>query len=123
VSIANWKLVPDMARWILSMRVTQPLSFAANQRLTVVIPYRDRQAHLDQLAPMLHALLQQQGLEHRILVVEQHDAGRFNRGWLLNVGMSFAADTSDYYCLHDVDMLPMQASYACPSQPVRLVSA
>lgn len=122
VSIANWKLVPDMARWILSMRVLQRLTFTAGKRLTVVIPYRDRQAHLDQLAPLLHAHLQQQGLDHRILVVEQQDAGRFNRGWLLNVGMRFAADTSDYFCLHDVDMLPMQASYACPSQPVRLVS-
>lgn len=122
VSIANWKLIPGMARLLLTTRITRPLTFSSDQRLTVVIPYRDRQAHLDVLAPLLHEQLLAQGVQHRILVVEQHGTALFNRGWLLNAGMRFAAEFSDYYCLHDVDMLPLQANYACPSQPLRLVS-
>lgn len=122
VSIANWKLIPARARTLLAMRVARPLTFTAGLRLTVVIPYRDRQVHLDALLPLLHEHLQRQGVRHRILVVEQHGTSLFNRGWLLNVGMRHAADQSDYFCLHDVDMLPLQANYECPSQPLRLVS-
>lgn len=122
VSIANWKLIPGMARLLLAMRVPRALAFTSGRRLTVVIPYRDRKMHLDALLPLLKERLREQGIEHRLLVVEQQGAGLFNRGWLLNVGMRFVEDSTDYYCLHDVDMLPLQANYECPSQPVRLVS-
>ena len=36
--------------------------------------------------------------------------------------MNYAADGTDYYCLHDVDAVPVVANYACPSQPLRLVN-
>lgn len=120
VSVANWKLIPAMARTLLARRVMRPLAFAADKNLTVIIPYRDREAHLRQLLPVLGAKLEEQRIAHRIVVVEQQDPGLFNRGRLLNVGMLYAADTSDYYCLHDVDILPEDACYACPTQPLRL---
>lgn len=122
VSIANWKLIPAMARSLLDSRVAQPLTFAPDRRLTVVIPYRDREQHLRQLMPALLEKLREQQLEHRVLVVEQDSGGKFNRGRLLNVGMHYSADASDYYCLHDVDAVPIVANYACPSQPLRLVN-
>ena len=34
VSIANWKLIPGMARTLLAGRVFRPLTFAADRRLT-----------------------------------------------------------------------------------------
>ena len=122
VSIANWKLIPAVARSLLSTRVMRPLTFAADRRLTVVIPYRDREQHLQQLLPVLQAKLQEQRLNYRILVVEQENGERFNRGRLLNAGIHYSADASDYYCLHDVDAVPLVANYACPSQPLRLVN-
>ena len=122
VSIANWKLIPSMARTILAGRVFRPLSFTADRRLTVVVPYRDREQHLAQLLPVLTAALRAQGAHGRIVVVEQDAGQAFNRGRLLNIGMQLTADTSDYYCLHDVDALPVVANYACPSQPLRLVT-
>ena len=121
VSIANWKLVPHVAQVLLARRVTQPLSFG-NGRLAVVIPYRDRRAHLQYLLPLLTAKLDEDGIEHRIFVVEQEPGALFNRGRLLNIGMRMAADWSDYYCLHDVDAIPLTANYQCPSQPLRLVT-
>lgn len=121
VSVANWKLIPSVTKALLSHRVARPLTFAPDQRLTVVIPYRDRAHHLEQLLPVLAATLDQQHIRHRILVVEQADAGPFNRGRLLNIGVAHAADDTDYYCLHDVDAVPVHANYACPSQPLRLV--
>ena len=122
VSIANWKLVPMVARHLLAARVVRPLSFAPNGRLTVVIPYRDREQHLLQLLPALKARLQEQRIHHRVLVVEQEPGALFNRGRLLNIGVHYAADSTDYYCLHDVDAVPIVANYSCPSQPLRLVS-
>lgn len=122
VSIANWKLTPRMRRQVLKCRVLRPLSFETAGRLTVVIPFRDREAHLRRLLPVLSAALQEQGIRHKVLVVEQEPGGPFNRGKLINVGIHFSADASDYYCLHDVDALPLVANYACPSQPMRLVS-
>ncbi|HEY5809254.1 MAG TPA: galactosyltransferase-related protein [Povalibacter sp.] len=122
VSIANWKLIPAVARRLLALRVERPLTFAADQSLAVVIPYRDRQDHLAQLLPVLTATLREQQLRHRIIVVEQATAGPFNRGRLLNIGAHHAAPAADYYCLHDVDAVPIRANYLCPSQPLRLVT-
>lgn len=122
VTVANWKLTPWMRREILRRRVPQPIEFAAG-RLTIVIPFRDREEHLRRLLPPLSETLRRQGIQYQILVVEQAPPGMFNRGRLLNIGMRFAADDSDFYCLHDVDAIPVHANYACPSQPLRLVHA
>lgn len=122
VTIANWKVTPWMRSALLRIRVPQPLTFSQG-KLTIVIPYRDREEHLRRLLPPLAALLLDQQIEHRILVVEQALPGPFNRGKLLNIGVQHAAPTSDYYCLHDVDAIPVHANYRCPSQPLRLVNA
>jgi hypothetical protein len=122
VSVANWKLVPGMKRLLLQKRVPRPLTFTADQRLTIVIPFRDRHEHLDHLVPILRNVLAKQPVRSRILVVEQAGSDLFNRGKLINVGMQHAADQSDYYCVHDVDAIPLEANYLCPSQPLRLVS-
>ena len=122
VSIANWKLIPPIARQLLSQRSARPLTFENGRRLSVIVPFRDRDAHLTQLVPALSNQLRSQGIEPRILVDEQTNPGPFNRGRLLNIGAHFAADESDYFCLHDVDAIPLQANYLCPSQPLRLVN-
>jgi hypothetical protein len=122
VSVANWKLAPGMKRVLLGKRVPRPLSFMADQRLTIVIPFRDRQEHLETLVPTLTAVLSKQAVRSRILVVEQLGNELFNRGKLINVGMHYAAQESDFYCVHDVDAIPLEGNYLCPSQPLRLVS-
>jgi hypothetical protein len=122
VSIANWKLTPSMRALLLQRRVARALTFSADRRLTIVIPFRDREPHLRALLPVLTKVLHEQRIRHRILVVEQQPGGLFNRGRLINIGMHHTAEDSDYYCLHDVDALPVIANYSCPSQPLRLVS-
>lgn len=122
VSIANWKLIPAVARELLARRTSRPLEFDSTRRLAVIIPYRDRAEHLQQLVPALIATLRAQGIQHRVLVVEQANRQPFNRGRLLNIGVHHAAESADYFCLHDVDAVPLAANYACPSQPLRLVN-
>lgn len=121
VSIANWKLTPQMARRILARRVVRQLSFVSDRRLTVVIPYRDRETHLRRLLPVLVDKLREQQISHRILVVEQEPGDLFNRGRLINIGIHYDQQAADYYCIHDADAVPVVADYRCPSQPLRLV--
>jgi hypothetical protein len=43
----------------------------ARQRLAVIIPFRDREAHLPVLLQVLHPMLQRQQIDYTIFVVEQ----------------------------------------------------
>jgi hypothetical protein len=121
IPIAGWKFTPKMAAALLQMRRYQPLSFSS-ARLAVIVPIRDREAHLAVLVPRLIARLNEQGIHHRIVVVEQEAGKPWNKGAMINVGLQHAADSCDYYCLHDVDAIPVEANYLCPSQPLRLVT-
>ncbi len=122
VTIANWKMISPVSCLMLARRVPHPLSFRSDARLTIVIPFRDREAHLKELLPPLTLKLAEQGIRYRILVVEQESGRPFNRGKLINVGFHYAQADSDYYCIHDVDAIPVEADYRCPSQPLRLVT-
>ena len=48
---------------------------------------------------------------HSTWIVHQDDDLRFNRGWLLNVGVALArtTDACDYFAVHDIDLLPTSA--------------
>ena len=73
------------------------------KKLCVIIPYRDRLNHLETLLPELKKCLS--GIDHKIVVVEQEEGKIFNRGLIKNIGFAESGDC-DYYCFHDVDMIP-----------------
>lgn len=89
---------------------------AGDHRLAVIIPFRDRFDELLRLAPHLHRFLVKQGIRHRLVVVNQIDTLRFNRGSLINAGFLESEAYCDYVAMHDVDLLPLnpQLSYAFP---------
>jgi hypothetical protein len=122
IPIAGWKLTPVMARALVARRVFKPLTFLPGRRLAVIVPVRDREAHLAVLIPRLVAALREQGIDHRIVVVEQEHGKLWNKGAMINTGLRHCADGCDYVCLHDVDAVPLSANYLCPSQPLRLVT-
>ena len=71
----------------------------ANVPPTIVIPYRDRRSHLDCILTRFTAF--------RVVVVEQCDRLRFNRGALLNIGFNQAVqDGAARVILHDCDLVP-----------------
>jgi hypothetical protein len=86
--------------------------------LCVVVPYRDRQAHLAQFVPHIRRSLPKAD----ILIVEQSSAGLFNRAKLLNVGFSFTGGRYLNYCFHDVDMLPITVDYSLCERPTHLAA-
>lgn len=91
-------------------------------RLEVVIPYRDRQEHLQKLVPHLWKVLTDQGIDFGITVVEQEAGKKFNLGMMRNIGFLERPD-ADYYCFHDVDMYAEDVDYSYTDMPTHLAYA
>lgn len=72
----------------------------------IVVPYRNRQEHLDIFIPKVKAYL-----DCDIAVIEQWDSKPFNRGKLLNIGFLENPTGYDHYIFHDVDMIPISVKY------------
>src|SRR5271170_2150443 len=96
------------------------------QRLGIIVPYRDRQDHLDDFLPHMQTYFSNDSVNReipcRILIVEQTPDLPFNRGAVLNIGFTYLAPDVDYVCFHDVDLLPMSADYTWPTNPAMIVS-
>ncbi len=96
----------------------------ATSKLVVIVPYRDRQVNLQRFVPALRAHLEfhHPTLEYELIVVEQPAGGAFNKGRLMNAGFLLREHQDCYFCFHDVDMLPEDAScdYSLPSAPVAM---
>lgn len=94
-------------------------------RLSIIVPYRDRQEHLDRFVHHLKAYFQRDKIDKnipcQITIVEQADDQLFNRGMLLNIGYSLTKSDNDYFCFHDVDYLPIWADYSYPDLPTRII--
>lgn len=88
-------------------------------RLEVIIPYRNREAHLRKQVPHLFKVLESQGLDFGITVVEQEEGKLFNTGMMKNIGF-LESDFADYYCFHDVDMYAQDADYSPVTMPTHL---
>lgn len=94
--------------------------------LSILVPYRDRAAHLSRFLPHITTYLahfQSSGLidGFAVHIIEQLGDAPFNRGWLLNCGFSIARPDTDFVCLHDVDYLPVMADYTAVDRPTRLI--
>ncbi len=90
-------------------------------RLSIIVPYRDRENHLRQFVPHMQAYFARDKVDkdipYRILIVEQAPGQPFNRGALRNAGFQLSREIADYVCFHDVDYLPLWADYSPVTQP------
>ncbi|MBN4066837.1 hypothetical protein JYU14_02010 [Simkania negevensis] len=92
-------------------------------KLAVIVPFRNREEHALHFVPYLHTYLTDRAIDHTIILVEQKDDGLpFNRGKLLNVGFSLANEECDYFCFHDIDMLPLDSYYTPFPYPLHLAA-
>lgn len=94
----------------------------SSPKMSIIVPYRDREAHLNQFIPYMKNFLDEKGVEFHIFIVNQSDDKPFNRAKLLNIGFVETKDSSDYFCFHDVDMLPINSDYSYPDTPTHLAS-
>jgi hypothetical protein len=85
------------------------------KKLSIVIPYRNREEHLKIFLKIIKRKINVSNYD--ILIVEQDNQKPFNRAKLLNIGFDLKKDESDYFCFHDVDMIPEEADYSYVEQP------
>ena len=71
----------------------------------IIIPYRNREAHLDYFLKNTVPLLNMYMKNPEVVVVEQEEGTLFNRGKLLNIGF-VERPGGKYFFTHDVDINP-----------------
>jgi len=89
-------------------------------KLAVIIPYRDREKHLSIFISHITSFLKKQELDYKIYVIEQAIGKPFNRGLLANIGFCVDNGKSNYICVHDVDLLPIESNYKYQKSPTQL---
>jgi len=98
-----------------------PKECQSEQRLAIIICYRNREQHLKMFLDNIHPFLQKQQLDYTIFVVNQNGNDQFNRALLFNVGYLEAMKLYSYDCFifHDVDLLPedLRNFYKCGEKP------
>ena len=88
----------------------------------ILIPYRNRKEHLDQFLKEVLFLFYKYLNPFKIIIIEQLNDKKFNRGKLLNIGYHLFKDSSKYFFHHDVDILPNEKTiktlYICENYDI-----
>ncbi|XP_016973678.1 beta-1,4-N-acetylgalactosaminyltransferase bre-4 [Drosophila rhopaloa] len=99
----------------------EPDNCHAQHHVAIVVPFRDRYAHLSVFLRNIHPFLMKQRIAYRIFIVEQTNGKPFNRAAMMNIGYLEALKLYQWDCFifHDVDLLPLDDRnlYNCPRQP------
>ena len=92
-------------------------------KLAIIVPYRDRREELDVFLPHMINFLNNKQIDYNIYIIEQFDEKPFNYGKLCNIGVNETIEFADYYCFHDVDILPLNddADYSYKESPTELI--
>ncbi|KAG7523587.1 beta-1,4-galactosyltransferase 1-like [Solea senegalensis] len=105
----------------------KPPNCIAQQKVAIIIPFRNRNDHLKHWLYYLHPILLRQQLDYGVYVINQDGDGTFNRAKLMNVGYAEALKEYDYECFvfSDVDLVPMDDRnlYRCFDSPRHLAVA
>lgn len=83
----------------------------------IVIPYRNRQKHLDYFINNTVPLIEKLMDNTLVVFIEQEEGKMFNRGAILNIGFTIFKDKTKYFITHDVDINPteyfIKSKYNC----------
>jgi hypothetical protein len=74
---------------------------------SIIIPFRDRHEHLNIFIKNTLEAFVKYFNQLEILIIEQADNKKFNRGKLLNIGFLESSDI-DFVITHDVDIIPSE---------------
>ncbi|CAH1787615.1 unnamed protein product [Owenia fusiformis] len=114
----KWKNVQKDNENVKLGGIWEPDECIPDQRMAIIIPYRDRSTHLMYFLDYMHPFLQRQKLSYRIFVIEQKRPFLFNKASLMNIGFKIASELDEQlecFIFHDVDIFPEndQILYKC----------
>ncbi|XP_049421284.1 beta-1,4-galactosyltransferase 2-like isoform X2 [Epinephelus fuscoguttatus] len=105
----------------------KPPDCIAQQKVAIIIPFRNRHEHLKHWLYYLHPILMRQQSDYRVYVINQDGEGVFNKAKLMNAGYTETLKDYDFDCFvfSDVDMIPMDDRnlYRCFDNPRHLAVA
>jgi len=80
-----------------------------NEKVTVIIPIRDREKHLRKILPSITRLLKYQKINYNIIIIEQSRGKSFNKGKLNNSAFleSIKRFSPKHILFTDVDNIPI----------------
>ncbi len=80
------------------------------KKLAICVPHYNRREHLEKFIPHMDEFFKNKDIEYKIFVANQvypDSVSGFNRGTSKNVAFDVAQKEGyDYFCFHDIDMLP-----------------
>lgn len=94
----------------------------SKQKIAIIIPFRNREQHLEQFSLYIHRFLPDQLVDYSLYVIEQTKFKKFNRAKLFNIGVAeILRKDPDVCCFifHDVDLIPLDQRnlYMCSNMP------
>nr|XP_020462131.1 beta-1,4-galactosyltransferase 2-like [Monopterus albus] len=105
----------------------KPPDCIAQQKVALIIPFRNRYDHLRHWLYYLHPILKRQQVDYTVYIINQDGEGVFNRAKLMNVGYAEAMKQYDYDCFvfSDIDLIPLDDRnlYRCFESPRHLAVA
>ena len=95
-----------------------------SNKTVIIIPYRDRQKHLEYYLKNSYPKLKNIIPNLEIIIVEQTFGKKFNRGATINIGYNYYNNPDYYYITQDVDTNPNEISlpyynYEVNNKPIK----
>lgn len=87
----------------------KPKNNDKRDKFVIIVPYRNREEHLAVFVPYMQNFLGTK-YDYEIIIIEQCDNKPFNRAKLMNIGFDVAKEKYEFFCFHDVDLLPINQS-------------
>ena len=93
------------------------------KRLAVILPYDDR--HIKNFTDHFKETIKESSeMYYKLVFIKQKSNRPLNKGKLFNIGYQLMKDKFDYFCFHDIDLIPIsdECNYTYEERPLSLVS-
>ena len=92
------------------------------KRLAIIVPYNEQ--HIDNFTHHFKSVVSEKDFYYKLCFIKQKSNRPLNKGKLFNIGYQLMKDKFDYFCFHDIDLIPIsdECNYTYEERPLSLVS-
>jgi len=91
------------------------------KRLAIIVPYDEQ--HIDNFTNHFKSVISEEDFYYKLCFIKQKSNRPLNKGKLFNIGFSLMKNQFDYFCFHDIDMIPVttECDYTYSDKPISLI--